>query len=186
MGWKSLNPLILRIRLKASVIKISPVLDIKKLSPVAATMSSVYKHYSAEKCIDGVTNGPKRDLCHSNRELAPWLALDYGKGAKVSMEKVVFFPRTDCCWKRTKNVQIRLSNKLPVSGSKMFQGGELLGTFKGPATRGQKVEIKSVSGWEKKFGRFLIIQMNNGDGRPNLYLNLKEAFALGISQTKKN
>ena len=182
MGWKSLNPLILRIRLKASVIKISPVLDIKKLSPVAATMSSVYKHYSAEKCIDGVTNGPKRDLCHSNRELAPWLALDYGKGAKVSMEKVVFFPRTDCCWKRTKNVQIRLSNKLPVSGSKMFQGGELLGTFKGPATRGQKVEIKSVSGWEKKFGRFLIIQMNNGDGRPNLKLNLKEAFALGISQ----
>ena len=159
-------------------------MDIKKLSPVAATLSTTHrKQFSAEKCIDGVTNGNyQKDLCHSKRELAPWLALDYGNGAKVSVETVVLFPRTDCCWTRTKNVQIRLANKLPVSGNKLFQGGELLATFKGPATRGEKVEIKSVSGWEKKFGRFLIIQMNNGDGRPNLHLNLKEAFAFGISQ----
>ena len=153
-----------------------------KMLPVTATLSSTYnKHFSAEKCIDSVTDGNIKDLCHSKRELAPWLAIDYGKGAKVSVEKVVLFNRADCCWTRTRNVEIRLTNELPLSGWKIFQGGELLGTFKGPATRGQKVNIQSMLGWEKKFGRFLIIQMNNGDNKPTSMLNLKEVFAFGVS-----
>ena len=61
----------------------------------------------------------------------------------------------------------------------MFSGGEALGSFKGPATRGQKVEIHSGPGWEKKTGRYLVIQMNFGKAH-NL-LNLKEAYAVGIS-----
>ena len=160
-----------------------PGSGINKMNPVAATLSTTYKHFSAKKCIDGITNGNIKDLCHSKRELAPWLALDYGKGAKISVEKVVLFNRADCCWPRTKNVQVRISIGLPRSGKKMFRGGKLLGTFKGPATRGQRVEIKSVIGWEKKFGRYLIIQMNNGDNKPTSMLNLKEVFVIGISQT---
>ena len=60
----------------------------------------------------------------------------------------------------------------------MFTGGELLGTFKGPGTMGQQIEIKSGPGWEKKSGRYLVIQMNH-KGKPE-YLNLQEVFAVGF------
>ena len=96
----------------------------------------------------------------------------------MSVEKVVLYNRRDRHWARTKNVQIRLSNELPTSGKEMFSGGEALGSFEGPATRGQKVEIHSGPGWEKKTGRYLVIQMNFGKA-PN-YLNLKEVFAVGV------
>ena len=162
--------------LEALALGISHVAP-SKMVPAAATMSTTYKHFSVKKCINGITTGS--DLCHSKRERAPWLALDFGKGAKVSLEKVVLFNRREgCCWTRTKNVQIRLSNELPRSGRKIFSGGKLLGTFKGPATRGQQVEIQSAIGWENKFGRYLVIQMNFGKA-PN-YLNLKEVFAFGV------
>ena len=151
--------------------------------PVAATLSTTHKQFRAKNCIDGVTKGNIKNLCHSKRERAPWLALDFGKETKVSVEKVVLFNREDyyrgrATWTRTKNVQIRLSNDFPL----WFKDGKLLGTFKGPATRGQKVEIQSTIGWEKMFGRYLIIQINFGNW-PN-YLNLKEVFAVGVSQKK--
>ena len=76
--------------------------------PVGATLSTTYKHFNAKNCIDGVSNGKIKGLCHSKRERAPWLALDYGEGAKVSVEKVVLLNRVDCCGDRTKNVEIRL------------------------------------------------------------------------------
>ena len=63
----------------------------------------------------------------------------------------------------------------------MFSGGDLLGTFKGPATRGQIIEIQSKPGWETKKGRYLIIQMNHGD-KPEP-LNLAEVVAVGISNS---
>ena len=169
-------------RLKRSAIKFFPGLEIRQMLPVAATLSTTYKHFRAKKCIDDVSNGKIKGLCHSKRERAPWLALDYGEGAKVSVEKVVLLNRVDCCGDRTKNVEIRLSNKLPASGNKMFSGGKLLGTFKGPATRGQRVEIQSAIGWENKFGRYLIIQMNFGSAESNL--NLKEVFAIGLLAKK--
>ena len=144
--------------------------------------------YSAERCIDGVVQGfGSTEMCHTLFEPAPWVAISFADyGHVFSVGHVVLFNRLDQNARRTKNVEIRLADEMPKSAQKMFSGGELLGTFAGPAKRGERVEIHSVPGWEKKFGRFLIIQMNNGDGRPNLYLNLKEAFALGISQTKKN
>ena len=115
-------------------------------------------------------------MCYSKLESAPWLALDFGKEARVSVEKVVLKPPF---WKHTRNIQIRLSNGLPASGKEMFSGGEALGSFEGPATRGQKVEIHSGPGWEKKTGRYLVIQMNFG--KTHNLLNLKEAYAVGIS-----
>ena len=56
----------------------------------------------------------------------------------------------------------------------MFFWGEALGTFKGPATKGQINEIHSGPGWEKKPGRYLIIQMKA------TYINLHEVQAVGI------
>ena len=94
------------------------------------------------------------------------------------MEKVLLFNRGEGGYERTKNVQIRISNELPANGKTMFSGGQALGTFKGPATRGQINEIRSGPGWHNKIGRFLIIQMNMGKG--GNYLNLHEVQAVGI------
>ena len=124
----------------------------------------------------------KKSMCHSKHVPAPWLALDFGKEARVSVEKVVLINRRDNpWWKRTKNIEIRLSDGLPSSEKEMFSGGEALGTFKGPATRGQKVQIDSGPGWKKKTGRYLIVQMNFGNKGDSL--NLQEAYAVGISGT---
>ena len=145
-------------------------IGVEKLTPVAAILSSTRPGWPASECIDRAV------MCSSKYELTPWLALDYGKGKKVSVEKVVL---STLRWSSARNVTIRLSNELPTSGSTMFSGGEALATFKGPATSGQ-IEIHSEPGWDKKTGRYLIIQINNGK-LPN-YLNLKEAYAVGISK----
>merc|ERR1712179_708291 len=145
-----------------------------KLTPVAAFLSTTQYIFAASVCIDGVTRGLHK-LCHSKYENAPWLALDYGR--KVSVERVLLFNRRDCCYTRTKNVQIRISNNLPNNGKTMFSGGKaghLLGTFRGPATRGQINRIHSGPGWEKKSGRYLIIQMKA------TYINLHEVRAVGM------
>ena len=94
------------------------------------------------------------------------------------MEKVILYNRFDGAFERTKDVQIRISNELPKSGKTMFTGGKALGTFKGPATKGQINEIDSGSGWEKKTGRYLIVQMKG------THINLHEVEAVGISYVK--
>ena len=73
---------------------------------------------------------------------------------------------------------------IPMTAEKKFSEGHLLGTFEGPATSGQEVEIKSGPGWQKKIGRYLIIQINNGTER--MYLNLREVFAFGITHVPSN
>ena len=152
--------------------------DAEKLTPVTAELSSTHYHFAATVCIDGELKA-RHKLCHSKKEEAPWLALDYGEKAQVSVEKVLLYNRFDGSFERTKDVQIRICNELPNSGKTMATCGEALGTFKGPATKGQIVEIHSGSGWEKKTGRYLIVQMNMGKG--GNYLNLHEVQAVGIS-----
>ena len=106
------------------------------------------------------------------------MALDYGEDTQVSVEKVLLYNRHDGSFERTKNVQIRISNELPKNGKTMATCGEALGTFKGPATKGQINEIHSGPGWEKKPGRYLIIQMKA------TYINLIEVRAVGIYLTE--
>ena len=151
------------------------------MTPATALLSSkIASSYGASNCIDGMfqVKPGRTPMCFSEKESAPWLAFDFGKEARVSVEKVVLKPPF---WKNTRNIQIRLSNGLPASGKEMFSGGEALGTFKGPATPGQKVEIDSGPGWGKKTGRYLIVQINFGN--PGDYLNLQEVYAVGISGT---
>ena len=57
----------------------------------------------------------------------------------------------------------------------MFEGGYLLSRYSGPGKIGEKISIESGQGWEEKFGRYLIIQMDNG----NDVLNLAEVTAFG-------
>ena len=90
-----------------------------ELTPVTATMSSTFRsddHFRAAKCIDGNTMGPDVgesdgeavDLCHTDGEPAPWLAIDFG--TPVTVRRVELFNRIFCCAERTRNVEVRPSN----------------------------------------------------------------------------
>ena len=146
--------------------------------PAAAIMSSVHPERDGDKCVNGNTN----DACVTAKEQVPWLAVNFGAENVVSIGRVELLNRHEsCCYKRTKNIEVRLANELPESTKEMFTGGELLGTFKGPASKNQSVEIYSAQGWEQKKGHFLIIQMNMGAGKD--HLNLKEVVAYGVAHS---
>ena len=110
-----------------------------------ATQSSSRTDSPAENCIDGETDGPgfapngTGRLCHTEAEIAPWIALHYN--TPVIVRRVVLFNRVDCCGERTKGVQVRISDELPRSGNELFTGGTLFGRFDGPATNGQHIVI---------------------------------------------
>ena len=57
------------------------------------------------------------------------------------IQRVELYNRQDCCGDRTKNVFVRVADELPTSGSEIFNGGSLLGSFPGPGTNGQKITI---------------------------------------------
>ena len=144
-------------------------------------MSSIYHEGNGpDKCIDGINDGPDGhpgDLCHTNNEQAPWLALDFGEDLRVSVDNVLLYNRVNRndIAGRTRNVEIRLSEELPTSASSMFTGGSLLGTFAGPGTSGQMILIESGANWPTKYGRYVIVQMDNDDDP----LNLKEVTIFG-------
>jgi len=149
-----------------------------QLYPVNASMSSVYLagYYPASKCIDGITTdgdwggGSGADgMCHTGKDLFPWIALDFGTQVMVKRVDIV---NRSVLGDRTRNINIRVGDQLPASGEEMFTGGKLLGQFDGPATDGQYI---SIQGNGMLAGRYLIIQMDNG----NDPLNLKEVTAYG-------
>ena len=117
------------------------------LEPVTATQSSTLDdRFIALNCIDGGTGGSDRggdqvvDLCQTEEEEAPWIAVDYGR--TVTVDRVEIFNRVACCGERTMNVDVRISDELPTSGSEMFSGGNLLGHFPGAASNGQHIIIR--------------------------------------------
>ena len=121
-----------------------------ELSPAFAFMSSTLQHPPDDlgpgMCIDGSSEQlpwgsiPGPGFCHTDLDPAPWLAIDYGYRARVSVEKVVLYNR-DENFERTRNVEVRLSDELPTAAEIMFSGGTLLGTFAGPGGPGQEIEI---------------------------------------------
>ena len=90
----------------------------------------------AAGCIDGNTN---RLGCHTAAYRYPWFAIDYG--TTVNVERVEIFNRGDCCGSNAKNVDVRVTDELPTSGSQRFSGGNLLGHFAGPGTTGQHIIV---------------------------------------------
>jgi len=165
-----------------------------ELNPSNASMSSTLnvvpdkrnqheKYQHAGICIDGK---PDSVICFTDKENAPWFAIDYGQ--KVSVGKVILINRSrknyKCdkadaneCYKRTADVEVRLSDELPADGKKMFEGGELIATWDGPGKDNEKIEIESKEDWENILGRYLIIQMDK-TGNPD-HLNLQEVTGYG-------
>ena len=120
-------------------------------------------------------------MCHTLSELAPWFAINFGQENMVSVESVVLFNRNEGgpkFWERTHNVDVRLANELPSTAEKMFTEGVLLKSYKGPARRGERVELLSSLGWEQKRGRYLIVQIDMASKKQPL--NLKEVFVYGV------
>ena len=109
--------------------------------------------------------------------------MDFGEDLRVSVDSVLLYNRVNRndIAGRTRNVEIRLSEELPTSASSMFSGGDLLGTFAGPGTSGQMILIESGANWSIKFGRYVIVQMDNG----NDPLNLKEVTVFGKGELPK-
>ena len=95
-----------------------------------------------DRCIDGDTETDAYhggNMCHTEDESLPWLAIDYG--TTVTVKRVEIFNRDDCCGDRTKNVDVRVAYELPTSSTQMFSGGSLLGHFAGPGTDGQHIIV---------------------------------------------
>ena len=191
-----------------------------QLNPVAAFLSSEYVdpkntsvsyNLGADKCIDGVTDGPDSgnpgdDLCHTSYPPPPdpkrpwihnypWLAIDFG--VEVFVKKVVLFNRRECCYNRTRNISIGISNCLPDSErnppfwSKC--GGSWIDSFappisdhppnqqlRGPAGPGQQIEVENLRGFGyTRAGRYLVIQIEKAV-EP---LNLKEVVVYGYENS---
>ena len=112
------------------------------------------------------------NLCQTDQnENAPWLALKFPEPVKVA--RVDIYNRGDdrTTFSRLRNVEVRLTDELPPSGDQMFTGGQLLGTFEGPATEeGQIIKVEGPA----RIGRYVLVQMNNTD-----CLNLKQVEAFG-------
>ena len=155
-------------------------------------MSSQYTTYKAEFCIDGKEEGAERGkantMCHTNNggkksDPFPWVAIDYGKGVKVSVEKVIIANRVGCCGHRTLNVEVRLTNELPTDGKSKLTSGQLVGTFEGPGKNGQKIEVKAEDDWMETLGRYLIVQMDHSDktdhAKQGHGINLMEVTGFG-------
>ena len=144
-------------------------------------MSTVHvPDYSAARCIDGNEEGPICHTAHTDTETAPWLALDYGSEVKVSSVVLINRVGTANNAGRTRNVNIQVSSTPPVSSSEMFTGGQLLGTFEGPGTSGQRIE---VTGGTQLTGRYVVVQMNFSSGAD--ILNLQEVTAWCRGRTIK-
>ena len=65
---------------------------------------------------------------------------------------------------------MRLTDELPTSEDQIFTGGQLLGAFSGPGTKGQIIRVEGSA----RTGRYALIQMNNWD-----CLNFHEVEAFG-------
>ena len=57
----------------------------------------------------------------------------------------------------------------------MFKGGYLLSKYSGPGKTGEEISLGSGQGWKENYGRYLIIQMDNGKD----VLNFAEVTAFG-------
>ena len=140
----------------------------------STSSQSLYVGNSADKCIDGITNGLKGktdDLCQTNCNMTPWLALVFGSEFRVSVQKVVLANSDNSSLAaRTRNVNVWLANVLPTLAAILFESGSLLWkwqlTWDIFGTRrcwswSWSVEILSAADWQSGSGRYVVVQMEN-------------------------
>merc|ERR1712112_343604 len=117
-------------------------------------------------CIDGNTTNGK--MCHTaGKESYPWISLVIPLSI---VRSVRITNRKDCCGDRMKNMKIWVGEKFPSTTNVEYTGGALLGTFSGPGTNGQVVDITSKTEVE---GTHVVVQMETD------YINLYEIEVFG-------
>ena len=163
------------------LLSLARIFTSKRLGPVDAVMSSVYRGYSADKCIDGEEGGEdpgisdEENMCQTQSEPFPWLALDFGTPVKVT--EVVLVNRKSEGGDLAQGIEVRVADELPTSSQELFTGGNLLGIYEGPGRQKIPIPDPKVKTVEMLVGRFLIVQMDNGEDAP---LHLKEVSAWGF------
>ena len=106
--------------------------------------------------MDGEHEGDD-SICQTEKELAPWIAFDFGK--EVDVGSIVIFSRRDERAEKVMNLDVRMTVDLPENGDGKFTGGKSLGSFSGTLEQCQRILIKSLI---PQKGRFVFIQMSHG------------------------
>jgi len=125
-----------------------------KVTPVQVTMSSQDRVHTPAKCVDGlVTNFCQ--TAHANDPF-PFIALKLSNNnARVTVVRVVLINRiaSTANAARLRDVEVRVSNQLPLNGLSRFQEGSVLGTFRGPGKSGEIIEFSGSIA-----GKYVVIQ----------------------------
>ena len=95
--------------------------------------------------------------CRTEKELAPWIAFDFGK--EVEVRSIVIYSRHDERAEKVMNLDVRMTADLPEDGDGKFTGGKSLGSFNSTLEQCQRILIKSPI---PRKGRFVFIQMSHG------------------------
>ena len=139
-------------------------------------MSPADNKFPATACIDNKTSG---DICRANgggNAPCPWLAIGFQD--KVQVSRVVIYNRdhaTAQLGKRTKNLEVRVTNEKPTSTQELYTEGQLLGTFLGPGTNGEIIEVEGSAA----VGLYVLIQMDNPEW---LHFHEVEIFGQVVEQ----
>merc|ERR1712126_617777 len=137
------------------------------IKPLDAKMSSLFGTGYAANCIDGSTTNYK--MCHTGgKESYPWVTLVIPRSF---VTKVRITNRKDGYEDRMKNMKIWVGKEFPSTTNVEYTGGALLGTFKGPGTKGQVVEFFSKA---KEASTHVVVQMETD------YINLLEIEVFGF------
>jgi len=130
-------------------------------------MSSLYREEYAANCIDGLTALYK--VCHTaGGESYPWVTLVIPPSI---VRKVRITNRKDGYEDRMRNMKIWVGKEFPSTTDVEYTGGALLGTYKGPGTKGEVVEMEITS--KTVVGTHVVVQMETD------YINLLEIEVFG-------
>jgi len=137
-----------------------------KITPLDAKMSSIFNNGIAAYCIDGSTTNYY--MCHTaGKETYPWVTLVIPRSI---VRKIRITNRKDREEDRMKNMKIWVGKEFPSTTDVEYTGGALLGTYKGPGTKGEVVEMEME---KTVVGTHVVVQMETD------YINLLEIEVFG-------
>ena len=84
---------------------------VHRLLPLGVAVSQRNDEHPPHQCVNSNTS----NFCVVYQTLFPWLAIHFG--SKVRVDKVEIRNRRDCCGKRLRNFEVRVTDSLPSTGN---------------------------------------------------------------------
>lgn len=138
-----------------------------------ARQSSNYQpSYGANKAVDGETKGDIMNIAATSGDQFAWWEVDLG--ADYTIDRVVVWNRTDCCWERLQNFTLLVSSS-PITNNDVPGNEGKYGPLK-PWT----ASMKSYSVPVNRKGRYVRIK---ADGNNGLAVAEVQVFGKATSQT---